>query len=500
MIKKIFFCLNLIIISLGAYAQLYVPGQTYFSNNGYVEYIYGNIPIIITAPHGGLLVPASIPDRTTTACGGTATTSTDLNTAMLARAIDSAFVRLLGCHPFVVIGLLKRTKIDLNRDFLEATCGDPVAEQTWIDYHNFIYNAKNKITQQFGRGLYLDIHGHGHMIQRLEMGYNITAASLRTSDNNLNTNTIINESTIKNLTVNSLSNDTHAALIRGTNALGTLLANKGYQAVPSMQDVAPLATEDYFNGGYNIERWGTKDSGTIDAIQIECYNIGIRDNITNIKKFADSLAKTVKEYIQTNIVMPLTCTTTLPLNLTSFTAAHFNDIVKINWITEEETAVSKYELQRSYNGINFIPLTSIVPLTNSSGTNNYEYIDYNLLTSDKIYYRLKILENDGAISYSAIVQVKLNSLQNSSHIIQSIFPNPSSANNIKIVVVVSKKANYRLQIMNINGQILSTKFIKLHVGKQQIEIAKEKFAAGLYFINLYNLGTSEIENAKIIFK
>ena len=45
----------------------YVAGQSYFGRNSYVEYIAGNSPVILSAPHGGLLTPSSIPDRTASA-------------------------------------------------------------------------------------------------------------------------------------------------------------------------------------------------------------------------------------------------------------------------------------------------------------------------------------------------------------------------------------------------------------------------------------------------
>src|SRR4051794_39154842 len=66
----------------------YVPGQSYTGRNGYIEYIAGNAPLVYTAPHGGNLLPADIPDRTAARCGGAATTSTDLNTEDLVRAMQ----------------------------------------------------------------------------------------------------------------------------------------------------------------------------------------------------------------------------------------------------------------------------------------------------------------------------------------------------------------------------------------------------------------------------
>ena len=39
-----------------ASAEDYVPGQSYFGVRGFVEYIPGDSPVILTAPHGGGLL------------------------------------------------------------------------------------------------------------------------------------------------------------------------------------------------------------------------------------------------------------------------------------------------------------------------------------------------------------------------------------------------------------------------------------------------------------
>ncbi|MDZ7933709.1 MAG: hypothetical protein U5M51_01795 [Emticicia sp.] len=60
----------------------------------YVEYNKGNLPIIITAPHGGYLKPTTISDRNCTNCSYVQ----DANTQELARTIDSLFFVKTGCH------------------------------------------------------------------------------------------------------------------------------------------------------------------------------------------------------------------------------------------------------------------------------------------------------------------------------------------------------------------------------------------------------------------
>jgi N-formylglutamate amidohydrolase len=40
-----------------------IPGKSIFGTNKFIEYRVGNIPVIITAPHGGKDIPENIPER-----------------------------------------------------------------------------------------------------------------------------------------------------------------------------------------------------------------------------------------------------------------------------------------------------------------------------------------------------------------------------------------------------------------------------------------------------
>src|SRR5262245_57482478 len=91
----------------------YVPGQSYFGANRHIEYIAGNAPVIFTAPHGGTLMPASIPDRIAAQCGGAATTTTDLNTVQLARAMQQSYFARFRKYPHVIVAHIARRKVDV---------------------------------------------------------------------------------------------------------------------------------------------------------------------------------------------------------------------------------------------------------------------------------------------------------------------------------------------------------------------------------------------------
>lgn len=141
-------------------------GLSQFSENGYIEYILGNLPIALSPPHGGDLEPNSIPNRL---CAG-GVTGNDYNTLKLTREIVTSFAEKTGCYPHAVINRLARKKLDANREIIKASRNDD-AETAWGNYHRFMGIAKNQIQQDYGRGVFLGVHGQGHDIRHVQVGY-----------------------------------------------------------------------------------------------------------------------------------------------------------------------------------------------------------------------------------------------------------------------------------------------------------------------------------------
>ena len=296
-----------VLLHLGApiQAQSYVPGQTYFSANGHIEYRCGDLPLVISVPHGGALAPADIPDRT---CNDPVY-DVDANTVELGDAIDSVFAVTDGCRPHLVINHLARRKLDANRNLADGACGDPQAVLAWQAFHAFIDSAKARVAATAGKGFYLDLHGHGHTVQRLELGYLLYEDELALPDATLNTSTYINYSSIRALALQNQLALPHAELLRGPLALGTRLASLGYPSVPSQQDPFPLQGQPYFSGGYNTARHGSYNGGAVDGVQIECNFTGVRDSPMNRALFADSLRVALSTFlIDHYFTQPTNCT------------------------------------------------------------------------------------------------------------------------------------------------------------------------------------------------
>jgi hypothetical protein len=266
----------------------YLPGVSYFGRRDYVEYIPGELPVVLSVPHGGALTPTEISDCTF------GTVVTDRNTLELTLAVREALIDLTGYAPHVIISHLRRTKLDPNREVEEAAQDDPFAENAWEEFHGFVERARTPLIA-IGGGMYFDMHGHGHPRERLELGYLLSTDRLNQSDANLNSLAIIQMTSIRE--IGRASPIPFSQLLRGPTSLGGLLEAEGVAAVPSPSEPSP-GSDEYFTGGYNTRRHGSIDDGeVVSGIQIEHHFPGLRDTDVNRRAYATRLAVAIRSYV-----------------------------------------------------------------------------------------------------------------------------------------------------------------------------------------------------------
>ena len=92
---------------------------------------------------------------------------------------------------------------------------------------------------------------------------------------------------------------------------------------------------------------------------------------------------------------------------------------KINWATEREEDMSHYEIQRSFDGVEYETISSVVPKGGVSISASYQFIDNNPTVGFN-YYRLKMVETSGHIEYSNIKVLEFHGSFNDI----KIMPNP----------------------------------------------------------------------------
>jgi len=251
-----------------------------FSKNHYIEYRPGTLNVILSVPHGGHLKPKHLPNRDFGSVvngrlvfdhkypkdqSAAVRTKGDKFTKELATALSNVLERKTGHRPHVIINHLHRLKFDSNCDQSEATFEVPEVVDAWLSYHSFIELAKKHIGKA---GLYFDIHGHSHIENWIELGYVVSGQKLNKGDYSAS------ETSIRGLHKKLLSfghDISIQQLINGPDSFGGLLsAIDGYSdvVVPSPRHASPGGGQ-YFSGGYNVVRHGSRNGGEVDGIQIE---------------------------------------------------------------------------------------------------------------------------------------------------------------------------------------------------------------------------------------
>ncbi|SKA99461.1 hypothetical protein SAMN02745166_02947 [Prosthecobacter debontii] len=277
---------------------LQAAGQTPDVSN-YIESSPGTLPIILTAPHGGDLKPASLLTRRY------GVTAKDSNTRELSLLIAQELEKRYGGRPHLVICRLHRSKLDCNRELTEAAQGDPTAIAAWQRFHAEAEAQEKAVIQRHGTGLTLDIHGHRHEDPRVELGYLLTSKLLNTVsdaqlDRDAHYRTLTSLRTLSGQTPHRFSD-----LIRGPSSLGALLEAKGFHCLPSPSKPSP-GQAAYFSGAYDITAHGSRDdAGPISAIQLECPWEGVRDTPAHQRRFAQALAECLGTYFETHFQRPL---------------------------------------------------------------------------------------------------------------------------------------------------------------------------------------------------
>jgi N-formylglutamate amidohydrolase len=273
-----------------SHAEDLVPGNSVFGQRNFIEYVPGELPLVIAAPHGGRLTPEEIPNRTN------GVTNIDANTQELARTIAAVVHAETGRHIHLVVCRLHRSKLDANRDLAEATQGNELAVQAWKEHHAFIETACEAAVRQFGVAFLIDLHGHGHADPRVELGYLHNALDLADCEEALNESSYVKTSSLRWIVEHS---DTcHVDLLRGRLSLGALLEARGFPSTPSPR--MPVPTEPFFRGGYTVVRHCQSDQN-VTGLQIEANRPRLRDTPENRLRFARALVGSLSQYISIHL-------------------------------------------------------------------------------------------------------------------------------------------------------------------------------------------------------
>lgn len=168
----------------------------------------------------------------------------------------------------------------------------------------------------------------------------------------------------------------------------------------------------------------------------------------------------------------------MPVILTALQAKLQNEDAVLTWQTSQEVNNKGFEIQKSYDALNFTPIGFVNGAGSSSIIKNYSFADKKIRAGLTIYYRLKQVDNDGKTKLTNTVNVRLIKSGVSTAF---IYPNPAhNAVNITFNKPVTGKTT--ISIINAKGQVLLTQ--PAVQGAVSIPVNIAAFAAGTYFIKI----------------
>lgn len=169
----------------------------------------------------------------------------------------------------------------------------------------------------------------------------------------------------------------------------------------------------------------------------------------------------------------------LPINKLSISAAKQNNTISVNWVTDGETAVATYQVQKSNTGNDFVSIGEVVA-KNGGLRNNYTLADKTPSATN--YYRIKAINNNGTVQYSTVVKVDMNGKNNSGI---SVYPNPVTGNNIGLQLNNLAAGKATLKLFNAIGQMVYNENVNNIGGSCGINITVNKtLPAGTYHLQI----------------
>jgi hypothetical protein len=181
-----------------------------------------------------------------------------------------------------------------------------------------------------------------------------------------------------------------------------------------------------------------------------------------------------------------------PVRFVSINARKTNQGNVVSWIVSDETDVNHYEIEKSSDGVNFGIIGSVKYKQATSAENHYSYTDVAVANTEKVYYRIRQVDNNYFYTLSSIVMVK-----NNENLFQ-VWPNPTTGQ-VNVNISVNSSQSTYIELLNLTGSKLLSKPVHLVTGINSVLVKElNTFTPGIYIFKVFADGESHMQ--KIVIK
>lgn len=178
---------------------------------------------------------------------------------------------------------------------------------------------------------------------------------------------------------------------------------------------------------------------------------------------------------------------TLPLDLIAFDVAQNERDVLLKWQTRSEFNTDKFVVQRTQDSESWENIGWISAAGVSSQELSYEFIDRNAAQSDRLRYRLKMMDLDGQFDFSEVVTIQLRKSG-----MEPIIAYPNPVRRGEQIQLTVANANPELILVSSSGQVIDSK-----VGND-LRIETGQLNPGSYFLIGRNEKGDKMHSSPII--
>jgi hypothetical protein len=181
----------------------------------------------------------------------------------------------------------------------------------------------------------------------------------------------------------------------------------------------------------------------------------------------------------------------LPVKLVSFQGNMNNDKVSLQWAVADNEINDHFEVEKSFDGKTFTT-KGIVVATTKSGAETYSYGE--TVSSEKVYYRLKMYDKNQVITYSKILafQTKIAGISNGIKIVT----NPIT-DKLTLSYSSALKQSVEIKVYDLSGRLQLNQRMNVYEGSNLISLTiGSSIKTGMYVVELNN--GSERQTAKFV--
>ncbi len=236
----------------------------------------------------------------------------------------------------------------------------------------------------------------------------------------------------------------------------------------------------FFADNVSNNVWLLPPGGTVaDTIEYKNFVPGITafGEAENGELYATTLSGVVFNIIATN-------NSALPVKLLSFSGTAQSGYNELNWQIAEEHNLARYEVEYSTDGLNFQQAGVVLAAASSS----YRF-KHNIVTSKRLYYRLKMVDLDGKSGYSNTISLIYNSLLENNFVVPSIISNRTMGVNLDGTFI-------NLQMLTMDGKEVYRQSLNSRTGR--VSLVLPSLPPGQYVVVL--LGNDRQVTQKVFVK